>query len=401
MIKISVVSYNNEASKQALSGVFGRQGGTMGRDDDNFFVLPDPKRFVSRKQASIRSDGARHTIANLSQANPILINGQEIDFGREYDLQAGDKIQIGLYVLCAEPYPVSASDHSASSAEVGGGSVAFMPLQPHEDTVPVTPSTALPRPACDPAKPHTAPDAHVPVAGTIGLAPAAGKSHAPEQQRLPVAPDTAQAPAAQADAADSQALIDAFLAGAGIPHITLASGLTPELMEMIGKLLATTIQGTFELVASRALIKREVKADVTMVVVRNNNPLKFLPDGQTVLIQMLRKKMPGFMAPVEAMQDAYEDLHAHRSGMTAGMRAAAGEMLERFNPQQFEELQERSVLDAVSPMRRKARMWDRYAALFQAIRQEAQDDLQTPFGKAFLSAYEEEIERFKNGALDD
>jgi FHA domain-containing protein len=205
-----------------------------------------------------------------------------------------------------------------------------------------------------------------------------------------------------ANAADNQALLDAFLVGAGIPQISLPSGLTPELMEMIGKLLATTIQGTFELVTSRALIKREVKADMTMVVVRNNNPLKFLPDGQTVLIQMLRKKMPGFMAPVEAMEDAYDDLHAHQNGLVAGMHAAVTEMLERFNPQQFEhQLQEQSFLDVLSPMPRKAKMWDMYNVQFQTILQESQDDFQVPLGKAFLGAYEKEIERLRNEAFDD
>ena len=48
----------------------------LGRSDSNYLVLPDPKRYVSRLQASVKSDGARHTITNLSQANPILVNGQ-------------------------------------------------------------------------------------------------------------------------------------------------------------------------------------------------------------------------------------------------------------------------------------------------------------------------------------
>jgi FHA domain-containing protein len=397
MIKISVVSYNNEASQQPLSGIFGRHGGTLGRDEDNHFVLPDPKRFVSRKQALISSNGARHTIANLSRASPILINGREIDFGREYDLKTGDEIRIGLYVLCAEPLPVSADEYSASIND-RGALMAVNPLQPHQGTAPIAASNTPSHPKSDPAKPH----AHAPAPGISKSEPAARKSHVPEQQMPSIAPDTDQAPAMNANAADNQALVDAFLAGAGIPQISLPSGLTPELMEMIGKLLATTIQGTFELVASRALIKREVKADMTMVVVRNNNPLKFLPDGQTILIQMLRKKMPGFMAPVEAMEDAYEDLHAHQNGMVAGMHATVTEMLERFNPRQFEQqLQEHSILDALSPMPRKAKMWDMYNVQFQTIHQESQDDFQVPLGKAFLGAYEKEIERLKNEAFDD
>lgn len=357
MIKISVVSYNNEASEPPLSGLFGRHGATLGRDQDNHFVLPDPKCLVSRKQALVSSNGVRHTIANLSRASPILLNGREIDFGREYDLQENDEIRIGLYVLCAQPHPVSADEGSAPISERGVTSITANPPQPLQGTAPIA---------------------------------------------APATPDTDQPTATNASAADQQALLDAFLAGAGIPQLGLPSGLTPELMEMIGKLLATTVQGTFELVTSRTLIKREAKADMTMVVVRNNNPLRFLPDGQTVLMQMLRKKMPGFMAPAEAMEEAYADLHAHQNGMIAGMHAAVAEMLERFDPQQFEQqFQHRSILDAVSPMPRKAGMWDLYKLQFQAARQESRNNPQPTLGKAFLGAYEKEIERLRNEAFDD
>ena len=53
------------------------------------------------------------------------------------------------------------------------------------------------------------------------------------------------------------------------------------------------------------------------------------------------------------------------------------------------------------PANRKAKMWDLYTALFQDIYLEAQDDFQALFGKAFLAAYENEIERFKNGVVHE
>jgi FHA domain-containing protein len=52
-------------------------------------------------------------------------------------------------------------------------------------------------------------------------------------------------------------------------------------------------------------------------------------------------------------------------------------------------------------MPRKAKMWDMYNVQFQTIHQESQDDFQVPLGKAFLGAYEKEIERLKNEAFDD
>lgn len=360
MIKISVVSYNNEAPAAAPSAVFDREGRTLGRSKDNYVVLDDPKNLVSRTQALVKSDGVRHTIINLSRATPILVNGREIYADRECDLRSGDEIQIGLYVLRAEAVIRSAPAGTAASA---------------------APSTPIPRPA--PVSPLT-PE---PAVNAGQLSP----TNAMQQ------PSTTSAAPAQNP--DHQALIQAFLNGAGIPSVTLSQGLTPEFMEMVGKLLAISVQGTMDLNALRALVKREVNADVTQVVVRNNNPLKFLPDSETVLTQMFRKKMPGFMSPTEAMEDAYADLHAHQRGVVAGMRAAMADMLKRMNPERLEgKIKDLSLLDSMRLGNRKAKLWDMYTELFGKVDAEAQDDFQALFGQAFLQAYEQEIERIKNHA---
>lgn len=198
---------------------------------------------------------------------------------------------------------------------------------------------------------------------------------------------------------DHHVLIQALMDGAGLPFETLSSGLTPELMEIVGKLLATAVQGTIDLNATRALVKREAHADVTKVVVRNNNPLKFFADSQTVLIQMLRKKMPGFMGAVEAMQDAYEDLQAHQVGVVSGMRATMNDLLQRLNPEMLEKrLKNGGLLESLFPATRKAKLWDAYTARFQKIVTESsQDDFQVLFGKPFLQAYERKIEKRKKG----
>jgi FHA domain-containing protein len=197
-------------------------------------------------------------------------------------------------------------------------------------------------------------------------------------------------------------LMQAFLRGAGLSSDVIASGVSKEFMETLGKLLAVAMQGTVELIASRALVKRELRADMTLIAAGKNNPLKFLPDGQTVLLQMLRERMPGFMAPVEAMQDAYEDLRAHQIGVVAGMRAAMSDLLERFDPRGLEAKAKGSpLLQFVLPASRKASMWDRYTELFESIALAARDDLETLFGKTFVAAYEAETERFRKGMRDE
>jgi FHA domain-containing protein len=367
MIKISVVSYNNEIPAAPASAVFDREGRTVGRSRDNFFVLDDPKNLVSRTQARIKSDGLRHTITNLSRATPIMVNGREIPSEREHELRSGDEIQIGLYVLRAEAVIKSAPEPAPRRASVSQLKEAAAKAAAAAAQRPLPGFGAA-------ASSHALPDA---------------------QPAVPPSPAAEVAPTSPED----EALIQAFLNGAGIPSVTLAQGLTPEFMEMLGKLLAISVQGTMDLNALRALVKREVKADVTQVVVRNNNPLKFLPDGETVLTQMFRKKMPGFMSPSEAMEDAYEDLHAHQLAVVAGMRSAMADMLKRLDPEKVEvKAKELSLFGSMMPTNRKAKLWDAYTELFGKISAEAQDDFQALFGQAFLDAYEQEIERVQNHA---
>jgi len=395
MIKITAVSYNNQASLAPLSAVFGRDGGTLGRSDDNFFVLPDPKNLVSRIQASVKSDGSRHTITNLSQANPILLNGKEIEFNREYPLNAGDEIQVGLYILKAEPHLVAVDTSTAPAAEKPAA--ASQPVEIR--AVPTKTAADFPD-----TQPRPAPTRIIPNLAELHQKKneESGLRRQPEEPEH--APDNAHAEATTehgTGSAELDALMHAFLKGAGIPQVSLNSGMTPEFMEMLGKLLATSIKGTFQLLATRSSIKKEVKADVTMVVVRNNNPLKFLSDSETVLVQMLRKKMPGFMGPSEAMEDALADLHAHQTGMVAGMNGAITEVLKRFDPQALEaRVKSQKVLDTLLPLHKKARMWDQYDAMYEEVNREATKDYHKLFGRAFLKAYEKEIARSRGEGKD-
>ena len=191
-------------------------------------------------------------------------------------------------------------------------------------------------------------------------------------------------------------LLREFLAGAGIPHATMQGALTPALMRRIGRMLAIAVQGTIELIAARALVKREVKADVTIIAATRNNPLKFLPDAESALLQMFGAHIPGFMEPVEAMEDAYRDLRAHEVGVIAGMHAALAEVLKRFEPAELERrLKPAGMLEGLLPNSRQARLWQIFAEMYADISREAQDDFQSLFGKAFLHAYESEVSRLK------
>jgi len=217
---------------------------------------------------------------------------------------------------------------------------------------------------------------------------------------MPAAP-AAPAPATPAAAPVSHGvpganaeLLRAFLEGAGVPDLDMKGELTPQMMGAMGQLLREATQGTLDLLLSRAVVKREVHAEMTMIVTRENNPLKFSPNVEVALAHLLAPRGQGFMPPLAAMRDAYDDLRAHQFGFMAGMRAALAHVLRRFDPAELEgRLTGKSFVDTILPANRKAKLWGVYADMYADITREAEDDFHAWFGKAFLKAYEAQLDK--------
>jgi type VI secretion system FHA domain protein len=194
-----------------------------------------------------------------------------------------------------------------------------------------------------------------------------------------------------------EALLKAFLQGAGIPGTPSVKSLTPEMMEAVGKLLREAVQGTLDLLRARGLTKSEMRADVTMIMAQDNNPLKFSPTVEAALTHLLAPQVHGFIPPLRAMKDAYDDLRAHQLGFLAGMRAALEEVLARFGPKELDKrLSAQSMLDDLLPMNRKAKLWDLFIERHAALTAEAREDFNAAFGKAFRRAYEAQVKQLRD-----
>jgi len=243
------------------------------------------------------------------------------------------------------------------------------------------------------AAPRAAPDPFE----AAGLPPAPA---APPSGARPATPPGAPAPRAGAPAAaaattDADALHRALLEGLGTPGLRLPV-LDEAAMRLIGELLRESMRGAVELLVARAALKRELRAEQTMIVARENNPLKFSPSVEVALQHLLGPPSPGFMAAAPAVRDAFDDLRAHQLGVMAGMRAALEGVLQRFDPQQLEaKLGARSSFASLIPATRKARLWELFQELFGQLQTEAQDDFDDLFGQAFLKAYEEQLARLR------
>jgi predicted component of type VI protein secretion system len=352
------LALNDEAMSRPLVGRFDERGGKIGRSDNVTFTLPDPERLISRVQAEIRYADEGYWIENVSAANPILHNGRPLSSGMRVPLHEGDEIRIGGYTL-----QVAFENDLTSATILRGRTDAVAP-------------PGAPRPG--PAAPAAAPAARA--ARAARAAPAApAVPEAPRVERVPVEP------------AAADALWRGFLEGAGI-SLPLPNGPTPELMQLIGSMMKIAVEGIHHLVSMRAVAKSEMHAEMTMIQVRGNNPLKFAPDAVIALQLLLQPPARGFLPGPAALRDALVDLQSHQVGVMAGMRSALEAVLDRFDPAQLEaQLSSRSVLDALVPAHRRARLWELYLEHYHTLRDEAQEDFHRLFGAAFLEAYEEQV----------
>ena len=260
-------------------------------------------------------------------------------------------------------------------------SLDFGAAAPAAPTAPVRVAPVAPPPAAapPPRSPQTAP------AGTPAWRP-------PPGVQAPAATGARALPAEGGDVAALTAALREGLAVHNLPPETLV--LTPALMRLLGRLVHEATRGTVDLLVARAALKREIRAEVTMIVSRENNPLKFSPSAEVALGHLLSPPVRGFMESDKAMRDAYDDLRAHQFGFLAGMRAALEGILKRFDPAVLEgKLTQKSVLASILPAKRKARMWDVFTELYGQISSEASDDFHELFGKEFLRAYNEYIDQ--------
>lgn len=218
----------------------------------------------------------------------------------------------------------------------------------------------------------------------------------------PEALEEAEKPSVPAGQDNGEVLLRAFLKGAGVPDLDMGSSLTPEMMQMLGQLLRESTKGTLDLLMARTMTKREMHAQMTVIAMRENNPLKFSPNVEVALHSLLAPRGKGFMPPLQAMKDACDDLRAHQFGVMAGMRAALSRVLQRFDPVQLEQqLTDKTLLDSLLPAHRKGKLWGQYLELYTDITREAEDDFQAWFGREFLSAYEAQMAKLKHDGQQD
>jgi type VI secretion system FHA domain protein len=183
-----------------------------------------------------------------------------------------------------------------------------------------------------------------------------------------------------------------LLVGAGVPDAVI----TPDLSKNLGEILRIVVSGLMDVLKSRQRIKEEFGMHQTMFRPVENNPLKFSANLEDALHNLLVKRNPAYLGPVEAFAEAFDDLRDHQLAMLEGMRVAFESMLAEFDADRLQqEFDGQAPKGSLQLMPAKMRYWEMYREKRQELAKDPEAAFAKLFGEEFSRAYEEQFRKLK------
>ena len=466
ILLLEVTRFAGAAPPQPLQGSFDEQGGSIGRREDNDWVLPDPERFISGLHALISFSEGRFFITDVS-SNGVFLNRAETPLGNQTraPLGPGDTLLIGEYeirVSLQEPAPLAADAGSFDALDdpyarllkenagvqlEGGFPPSFdgprteepeptfsldentpaeldieapTPLEPphisdasesdhvsdlnshYSQVNPLPENPLIPedwqvenntlRTDAPPASPAPRDG----LQGTLSPMESDHRFPGEEASAAPVAPqDSGDKPRTPPPAdPDREELFAALARGLGISRNTLEEIPLPDLLENLGRVLRSSVEGVMSILRARAQMKSEFRMSQTMIRPVENNPLKFSVNTEEALRHVVNPRPgSGYLSPLAAFREAHEDTEAHMLAVMVGMQSALKAVLQRFKPESLEQRLGQTALLEMVPLYRRAKSWELFTKLYSEIANEAEDDFHQLFGRTFSQAYEAQVRR--------
>lgn len=393
----------------------GTEGATIGRSLSNDWVLPDSKRYVSSRHATVDYQSGSYYLIDTS-TNGVFINGSEtpVGAGKPQRLFNGDKLSIGDYQITTEitesgeldsieemissivleqSADVVGSDESPSMLEenalTGAKSLNARLFADSDSTGELMTTTLSP--------------ADTGLSNVIELASSNGALRARENKPTETAPPvrkreekptlavepSAMGPNGHKLRGEAGAQLE-FLRGLGITMAELGNPNPSELMLNAGQALREFIIGTMDLLQNRAAVKNEFRLEQTTIQAGTNNPLKFSASIDDAIRNLLANKSRQYAPTVETVRDVCKDVKVHEQALAHAARSAFDEFVDKLEPEELESrfsgsLKRGSMFGKGS----KSKYWDMYAELYNVITQRTPGQFPHTFVEDFVSSYEQ------------
>ncbi len=399
-LRLEIISEHREIVGDDAIREFGEDGGTIGRSLQNDWILPDPDRYISGRHATIDYKGGIYYLVDTS-TNGVYMNGdcEPIGNGNPRRLFNGDTLRFGDFEM------VVAIDSGESLA---------MPAPPPPSVVPDNVELLIPEESLGTGVQLLDEDE---ITGDDDFQSALfGDSEIEveiesmddifDQKEQPVAPPPhpkhEALPLAEADLVATD-LLDSFLDGLGIsrsemhPSVDLA-----EIMQNAGEVLREFVEGTAELLTSRANLKNAFRLDQTTVLPRHNNPIKLSANTKDSIKQLLVGKAGEYLGPRDAVREVCRDLLFHQEAFLDAMNSSFVEFAERLDPDELQLGFDRTLdSNFFAKFRNKTKYWELYGDLYPTLTEKGGGRFPQMFSEDFVRAYERQIAEYKRLGTND
>ena len=387
--QLEIISDHKDIVGDDAVRVFREQGGTIGRSLQNDWILPDPDRFISGCHASIDYKGGIYYLLDTS-SNGVYINGdcEPIGKGNPRRLFNGDTLRFGDFeikvtidsgeslVMPLDEPSSSVTDHEASIVPEESLKTGVQLLDEDELTGDDEFQSALFGEATE-----------------TGVVEESDETVVEDVEEPK--PDSAQ-PLSQEGLVATD-LLDSFLDGLGINRADFhPSTDLSEIMQNAGEVLREFVDGTSQLLASRANLKNAFRLDQTTVLPRHNNPLKLSANIKDSVMQLLVGKEGEYLGPRDAVREVCRDLLFHQDAFLDAMNNAFLEFADRFEPEELAEGFDRTL--SSNPLvrwRNKTKYWQLYSDLYPILTEKGGGRFPQMYAEEFVKAYERQIAEYK------
>jgi len=394
--RLEIVSEHREIVGDDAVREFGEKGGTIGRSLQNDWILPDPDRFISGRHATIDFKGGIYYLVDTS-TNGIYVNGdcEPIGKGIPRRLFNGDTMRLGDFEM---------------TVSIESGESIVMPLDEPDSKVADHASSLVPEESLltgvqllDEDEITGDDEFQSALFGSpndTGVVERAAQKVAEKIEEPKPAKSTALA---EADLVATD-LLDSFLDGLGINRAELhPSADLGEIMQNAGEVMREFVEGTTQLLASRANLKNAFRLDQTTVLPRHNNPLKLSANTKDSIKQLLVGRKGEYLGPRDAVREVCRDLLFHQDAFLDAMGNAFSEFADRFEPVELGEGFDHAMGSGLfSKWNKQAKYWQMYSDLYPILTETGSGRYPQMYAEEFVRAYERQIAEFKRlGGVDE
>jgi predicted component of type VI protein secretion system len=385
-LELKIVSEHADLVGDDAVREFHESGGTIGRALRNDWILPDPDRFISSQHATIDFKGGIYYLADTS-SNGVYVNNEmePLGKGNPRRLFDGDRLRLGDFeievsvdsgeslVMPMDEKPSVAPDNIEQFVDEDILATGMKLLDEEELTGDEEFKSALfgndseepePEPEAEPESEESIKD--------VGLKSSDGPVDVTAED-----------------------LFDSFLDGLGVNRVELHPSVNrPEMMLTAGQVLREFVDGTTNLLASRANLKNTFRLDQTTVLPRHNNPMKFSENTNDLLKQLLVGGEGEYLGAQDAIREVCRDLINHQNAFLDAMNSAFIEFADRFDPEELQIGFDRTMGNKLFSFMNKTKYWQLYGDLYPIITEKGGGRFPQMFGEEFVKAYERQVAEY-------